>query len=217
MTEILRRHTLVWLPADSGWQAQSPALAVRLRAWFAAGHPAIVARRAPAAPIDPLVLGVPLPPDQGKQRLSLIAPAAAVLRNAPLPMLASVLSSAPLDWRPALQALQRDASRLALCPGVFGALAWQALTGLPYLHARSDVDLLWDIEDARQADAIAALLQQWEARHGLRADGELRLRDGVAFSWREYASGAARLLVKTDDDARLAMRAQLFDDRPVAA
>lgn len=217
MTEVLHRHTLVWLPADSGWQAQSPALAVRLRAWFAAGRPAIVARRAPGAPDDPLVLGVPLPPDEGKQRLSLMAPTGAVLRHAPLPTLASVLSSAPLDWRPALQALQQEALQLALRPHVFGALAWQALTGLPYLHAQSDVDLLWDIEDARHADAIAALLQRWEARHGLRADGELRLRNGVACSWREYASGAARLLVKTDDDARLVARAQLFGDVRVAA
>lgn len=217
MTESLRRHTLVWLAADSAWQAQSPALAVRLRTWFAGGHPAILARRAPGTPCDLLQLGVPLPPQDGKQRLVLTAPAEVVLRQAALPALDAVISAAPADWQPALLALQQAAARLALCPRVFGALAWQALTGLSYVHARSDVDLLWEIESIGQADAIAALLQHWETRFGLRADGEMRLPSGVACSWREYAGGAARLLVKTDDDARLIARAQLFDNLRAAA
>jgi len=217
MTDALRRHTLVWLPADHGWQAQSPALAVRLRAWFDAGHPAIVARRVPGATSDTLALGVPLPPDEGKQRLALNAPRASLLRRAPLPTLETVMAAAPQAWRTALSTLQHDASRLALQPGVFGALAWQALTGLRYLHARSDVDLLWDIDRLDQADAIAALLLRWETRFGLRADGECRLPDGVAFSWREYAGHAARLLIKTDDDARLAARTALAHGMQVAA
>jgi phosphoribosyl-dephospho-CoA transferase len=217
MTDLLRRHTLVWLPDDSGWKAQSPALTARLRAWFAAGHPAIVARRPHDASAEVLHLGVPLPPEEGKQRIALTALRAAVLRRAPLPKLAAVISVAPADWQPALLALQQEAARLDHAPCVFGALAWQALTGLSYVHARSDVDLLWEIESLAQADAIAARLQRWEARFGLRADGELRLRNGLAFSWREYASNAARLLVKTDDDAQLVTRTQLFNDVRVAA
>ncbi|SEL46714.1 phosphoribosyl-dephospho-CoA transferase [Pseudoxanthomonas sp. GM95] len=217
MTEALRRHTLVWLPTDHGWLAQSPALAVRLRAWFGAGHPAIVARRAPGMSAELLQLGVPLPPDEGKQRLSLSAPHASLLRCASLPALDAVTPVAPTAWQVALRALQADAGRLGLMPRVFGALAWQALTSLPYLHARSDVDLLWEIEELDQADTIAALLSRWETRFGLRADGECRLPDGTAFSWREYASGSARLLIKTDSDARLVARSALAGDAQVAA
>jgi phosphoribosyl-dephospho-CoA transferase len=160
---------------------------------------------------------VPLPPDEGKQRLALRAPRAWLLRQAPLPALDAVLSAAPEAWRPALSTLQHDASQLGLQPRVYGALAWQALTGLPYLHAHSDVDLLWDIDRPDQADVIAALLLRWEMRFGLRADGECRLPDGTAFSWREYAGGAARLLIKTDDDARLVARAALAHGVQVAA
>jgi phosphoribosyl-dephospho-CoA transferase len=48
-------------------------------------------------------------------------------------------------------------------PRVFGAFAWQHLTGLHYVHARSDIDLLWRIDTAAQADALVARLQAWEA------------------------------------------------------
>lgn len=104
-----------------------------------------------------------------------------------------------------------------LVPRVFGAFCWQTLTGLAYVHETSDLDLLWEIDSAAQADVIVRLLDEWERRHRRRADGELRLPDGRALSWREYAGGALRLLVKTEDDARLVARADLFAAQQVAA
>ena len=38
------RHELVWLQSQA-WQAVTPGAQLRLAAWFAAGHPAVVARR----------------------------------------------------------------------------------------------------------------------------------------------------------------------------
>ncbi|MBH1627256.1 malonate decarboxylase holo-[acyl-carrier-protein] synthase [Stenotrophomonas maltophilia] len=206
MPERLPRHTLVWLSAYAGWQADIAAHEPRLAAWFAQGLPAIVARRA-ADDADPrLRLGVPLPPAEGKLRLALRVPAHDVLRTAPPPALQAVLEGDLVqDWQRPLQALQDIAAAR-----VFGAFAWQHLTGLHYVHARSDIDLLWRIDTTAQADALAARLQAWEARYGRRVDGELCLADGAAVNWREYAGRSREVLVKRPAGAALELRESVF-------
>ncbi|HEL3782653.1 TPA: malonate decarboxylase holo-[acyl-carrier-protein] synthase [Stenotrophomonas maltophilia] len=213
MPERLPRHTLVWLSAHARWQADIAAHEPRLADWFAQGLPAIVARRA-ADDADPrLRLGVPLPPAEGKLRLALRVPAHDVLRTAPPPALQTVLESDLVqDWQRPLQALQDIAAAR-----VFGAFAWQHLTGLHYVHARSDIDLLWRIDTIAQADALVVRLQQWEAEHGRRVDGELCLADGGAVNWREYAGGSRQVLVKRLHGAALETRERLFVATGVAA
>jgi len=206
MPERLPRHTLVWLSAYAGWQADIAAHEPRLAAWFAQALPAIVARRA-ADDADPrLRLGVPLPPAEGKLRLALRVPAHDVLRTAPPPALQAVLEGDLVqDWQRPLQALQDIAAAR-----VFGAFAWQHLTGLHYVHARSDIDLLWRIDTTAQADALAARLQAWETRYGRRVDGELCLADGAAVNWREYAGRSREVLVKRPAGAALELRESVF-------
>lgn len=204
------RHALVWLRGDARWQALTPGAQPRLQAWFAAGHPAVVARRDGSEPEGMLRLGVPLPPAEHKQRLSLLAPVTHVCREAePLP-LGEVIDNAPEAARPALHELVRATQAAALAPRVFGSFAWQAITGLAYVRDGSDLDLLWQVEGPAQADAIAALLRDWERRHGLRADGELLLPGDLAVSWREYAGDARQVLAKSQGGCRLLPRAALF-------
>lgn len=69
---------------------------------------------------------------------------------------------------------------------VYGSAAWQALTGLQYLRAGSDLDLL--IDDPALVPAVLALPQD------PRLDGEVLLPGGRAVALREY--GAARRIVK---------------------
>ncbi|UXF73541.1 malonate decarboxylase holo-[acyl-carrier-protein] synthase [Stenotrophomonas maltophilia] len=213
MPERLPRHTLVWLSAHAGWQADIAAHESRLADWFAQGRPTIVARRA-ADDADPrLRLGVPLPPAEGKLRLALRMPAHDVLRTAAPPTLQAVLEGDLVqDWQRPLQALQDIAAAR-----VFGAFAWQHLTGLHYVHARSDIDLLWRIDTAAQADALVARLQAWETEHGRRVDGELCLVDGGAVNWREYAGRSREVLVKRLDGAALELRDALFASTGVSA
>lgn len=216
MPERLARHTLVWLSADADWQADVVAHEPRLKVWFAHGFPAVVARRAASDPDLRVRLGVPLPPDEGKQRLSLRVPLQHVVcHQSPLTLrdvITRLDADAPDDWRDALTALD------TLRPSrVFGAFAWQALTGLPYVHARSDIDLLWTVDDAAQADALVARLLDWESNSGKRVDGELCLADGSAVHWREYAGKTRQVLVKRIDGAMLEYRERLFAAQDVAA
>ncbi|MBO9768987.1 MULTISPECIES: malonate decarboxylase holo-[acyl-carrier-protein] synthase [Xanthomonas] len=210
------RHALVWLREDAQWQALTPGAQPRLQQWFAAGLPAVVARGDGSQAPDTVRLGVPLPPSEGKQRLALHAHATEIARcTAPL-ALDAVMPHAPVALQPALQALLAHAQVHALHPRVFGSFAWQALTGLTYVHAQSDLDLLWPIHTPEHAHVVVTLLQRWEQHHGLRADGELLLPGDHAVNWREYAGNAQQVLVKSNQDCRLLPRAALFPVRSAA-
>ncbi|MDO0864058.1 malonate decarboxylase holo-[acyl-carrier-protein] synthase [Xanthomonas campestris pv. campestris] len=210
------RHALVWLRADAPWQALTPGAKPRLQAWFAAGFPAVVARRAGAEQPGQVRLGVPLPPAEGKQRIALCAQVSDIARSVPALALPEVISHAPPQWQGALHALQAQATAIGMQPRVFGSFAFQAVTGLPYVHAASDVDLLWTLDTPTQAHAVVTLLQQWEHATARRADGELLLPDGNAVNWREYAGGAQQVLVKRNDGCRLLPRTALFPERCAA-
>jgi phosphoribosyl-dephospho-CoA transferase len=204
------RHTLVWLSAQADWQADVTAHDRRLAAWFAQGWPAVVARRAADDPDPRVRLGVPLPPAEGRQRLGLRVALSHIERQQPPPTLHGILQrplrGAASAWHLPLQALA------AIAPArVFGAFAWQTLTGLAYVHERSDVDLLWQVDDAATADALVARLQAWEGTFARRVDGELCLPDGGAVNWREYADSARQVLVKRVDGAGLEPRKTLFE------
>jgi phosphoribosyl-dephospho-CoA transferase len=205
------RHDLVWLQPHA-WQAVTPGAQARLAGWFEAGHPAVVARRQEGDAYDVLRLGVPLPPHEGKQRLALRAPSDAIARHSPPPDLHQVVAPAPQAWRGALEALLEGARTLGQMPRVFGSFAWQAMTGLGYVHPASDLDLLWQVQTRGQAEAIVHQLTQWESRHGRRADGELLLPDGSALNWREYAGDAGKVLVKAHAGCALVARAALWPD-----
>ncbi|KIP86327.1 malonate decarboxylase holo-[acyl-carrier-protein] synthase [Stenotrophomonas sp. CFBP8980] len=205
----MHRHDLVWIDPQARWTTLSPQAEPRLRAWMQARLPLVVARRDPAVDGAQLRLGVPLPLDEGRQRLSLRIEREAVIRHAPPPRLTEVIEALSAPWRPALQALQHRCAAQALSPRVFGSHAWQAITGRDYLHAGSDLDLLWQVDGPRQASQVCRLLQDWEALHGLRADGELVFDAAQAVNWREYAGEAAQVLVKGDAACWLAARSRL--------
>ncbi|MBK0024820.1 malonate decarboxylase holo-[acyl-carrier-protein] synthase [Stenotrophomonas sp. S48] len=207
------RHTLVWLSAHADWRADVAACEPRLAAWFAQGLPAMVARRAVDDPDPRLRLGVPLPPSEGKQRLALRVPLQDVQRMQAPPALDELLAAGvPAEWKDALLALAEIAPAR-----VFGAFAWQHLSGLPYVHAGSDIDLLWQVDVSAQAETLVDHLQAWEPAQGRRVDGELCLADGGAVNWREYAGGSRQVLVKRLHGAALEPRERLFVATGVAA
>ncbi|WP_375380123.1 malonate decarboxylase holo-[acyl-carrier-protein] synthase [uncultured Sphingomonas sp.] len=176
-----------------------------LSGWIDAGRP-LVARRAACGDGAGLVpLGLPLPPSLGKQRLAFAVVPDAILSDAPPPSLADALQRAPASWQPTIAAI------LALAPETrcFGSLAWEYLTGLPYLSATSDLDLIWPVADAAGAARLASLAQI-DAATPMRLDGEFVTATGLAIPWREWASDAPELLAKARDGNCLIARAAVF-------
>ena len=204
------RHDLVWLdPARLDALALDPAHRGEVARWLAAGWPLVATRRPPGLAAQVACLGLPLPPSRGRTRIALRAPADAVVGVEKALRLVEALPSAPPDRRGALAALHDQARRLGLTLRVHGSLAWQHLTGQPYLTEGSDLDLLLTVTDRAQLTAALGLLQRWERRTGLTADAEIGLPAG-GVAWREVWSGAARLLVKGEDFVALRPRAELL-------
>jgi phosphoribosyl-dephospho-CoA transferase len=215
-SRLAGRHDLVFVSRNS-WRsllATRTDLAVDPLAarWPEEGWPTI-RRRAMPGEFGGVPLGLPLPPSAGKRRLSFLLQShdiSAIVRPA---LLNSASSAAPRAWWPTLDRLDRLALRHSADARLFGSLAWQALTGLQYLSARSDLDLLLDIHGDIDLDGLVAGVDEIEASAPMRIDGELMREDGVAVNWREFHAGASQVLVKSIDGIRLFDRQQFISGR----
>lgn len=211
--DALKRHDLAWL--DPTGRAGEPTTADPVedsvvRAWIALGRPFVVTRRQADTPSGHCDLGLPLPLCQGKRRIALYAPDAAIRDVRPAPCLQQVIAAAPLEWQEPVRALVGAAGGTGISFRVFGSLAWQYLTGENYVSERSDVDLLWGPADIGGLHRGMEILLDWEQRFGLRADGEVELPDGTAVAWRELAVEPRRVLVKATTGVALRPLAELL-------
>ncbi len=130
------------------------------------------------------------------RRIAVQVPAVAICNVSSPPRLADLASSAPLAWRATIdRLLELDAGARA-----YGSLAWQHATGLGYLSATSDLDLLWRCAAGSSCETLLAGIAAIERQAPMRIDGEVMVADGGAVHWRELQSGAAEVLVKRVDD-----------------
>jgi phosphoribosyl-dephospho-CoA transferase len=208
MTSPAKRHDLVFVKLDA-WHAllkARPELAAHpyVSQWVDNNWPLI--RRRPLPGETGIALGLPLPPMLGRQRLALNLPAEAIRTSLRPPPLADCAGVAPAAWRRIIaDLLELDDS--VLC---FGSLAWQQMTGLPYLTPGSDLDLLWTARSATHAARLAQGIAAVESTAPLRLDGELLMPSGQAVQWREWLSDAPQLLVKSITGVTMTPREALF-------
>jgi phosphoribosyl-dephospho-CoA transferase len=111
-----------------------------------------------------------------------------------------------------LACLDRQAAEAGATLRVFGSLALQTLTGLPYLTPSSDIDLLLTPASLRQLDDVMRLV--CAAAEQLPLDGELVFPGGQAVAWKEWANAARagdgmRVLAKDMRGVRLMTQAEL--------
>lgn len=212
------RHTLVWL-ATQGWDAARatapPAHHAALAMWQQHDWPVVVRRTDVDTTPEQLDLGLPLPPDTvtgNKLRVALRVARKHIERSAP-PVALAAASHAAGPWRGQLDQLRQDAGDCDL--RVFGSLAMQALTGLPYVRPMSDIDLLLRPASWRQLATMLELL----ARHAetLPLDGEIVFPGGRAVAWKEWLqarANGAKVLVKQLDRVSLQNTALLWEALP---
>jgi phosphoribosyl-dephospho-CoA transferase len=204
------RHALAWIRpacrAAVAAQITDDALHAHVTAWLAADRPLVVARQtcgnamSDTIAAGTIAMGLALPPAQGKRRIALSVAAHDIARFTPPLRLAEAIAHAPSEWQPALAELDAAAANIDIELRVFGSLAWQALSGLPYLTPRSDIDLLWHPRSHTQLQQGIALLARWEKSSGLRADGEVLFGGSSAVSWREWSA------LKSGDDQRVLVK-----------
>jgi phosphoribosyl-dephospho-CoA transferase len=215
---MLRRHDLL-RPDSTAWDAmlrrQPGFVDLPLVAeWAQLDWPVIVRRRMVGDFADSVPAALPLPPYLGKRRLALSFSSGEAVTALPPVLLCHAAQTAPAEWQPVIGALLDLGDAVGTAPRVFGALLWQHTTGLPYLSARSDLDLLWSISEKRTAFSLVERLLRLDAESPVRLDGELELPDGAGVNWRELAQSRPfqgdDLLVKTMDGVEVRTRAALF-------
>ncbi|MBN8226624.1 malonate decarboxylase holo-[acyl-carrier-protein] synthase [Corallococcus macrosporus] len=190
------RHDWVYLGAGWAEHLRTPLLpdvVVHATAWREQGRPFAVARQDMPDKDDELRLTLTLP---DRRHLSLHLALPAVERRLPPPTVEEARPSAPETWGPALDDVTALGTALDLTVGVFGSLAWQHRSGVPFVRPLSDVDLLF--APARWSDVERLLfgLEAVSRRHSVvRLDGEVLLPDGGAVSWRELALEPERIWV----------------------
>ncbi len=225
MREMRRqRHFLVWLrsgcasmaqPTGIGYQIASErnrldAIAL-LAEWILARRPLVLGRQEGVQP-GMIRLGLPLPPSQDKRRLGFDLPLATVTLSSAPPPLDAIGDDLPESWQPTLAALRASPQVRACAPRVFGSVAMQRLTGLPYLTGSSDLDLILSPPDWAAARAAIDTLLGIEAVDAKpRIDGEIVDPLGRAVCWRELAGATDTLLSKHLDGVALIARRDFID------
>lgn len=209
----LRRHDLVFV-SESAWRAlmrARPDLASvhGVVGWVDRGWP-LVARRPGPGDMPGIALGLPMPPSAGKRRLRIVVRPEDIVTVASPLTLNDARGSAPPDWQSTLAKVIDMAMRHGVQARVFGGLAWQALTGMDYLTASSDLDLLFPLRRDTDPHRLSTELDAIARLAPMRLDGELVRTDGAAVNWRELHTGADGLLVKTLDEVRLLPTGRFF-------
>jgi len=210
----LQRHGLVYL-STAGWagvlaRAWDAEARACLEHWAAQQLPLVVTRQidcsGSVAADGEVALGLPAPLCWSRRRIALRVPRKALLYSDEFPRMAAVAPLLPRAVRAGWVLLQRALDDLYLPARVYGSHGWQQLSGLAYLRATSDLDLLVRVADADDADAAVHAL----ANAGIaapRLDGELLFPHGAAVAWREWqawrAGDAAAVLVKRRDGVAL--------------
>ncbi len=177
--------------------------------WAALCRPLIARRRSDCDSAGLIAAGIPLPPAQGKKRIALQFEPGAILSIEPPPLLADAACAAPAGWRATIAAICDLCRHVGVEVRAFGALAWASLTGLEYLSASSDLDLLIAAHEDTDVAVLLEGLARIEAGAPMRLDGEI-IRSGLAANWRELYAGADVVLVKTIDGVLMRPRAALL-------
>ena len=188
LTEIPCRHTLLhlsrageeslWLrretvyPDPAAWEA----VWERFR-----GIPVITRRRAAPGELIPVGVSLPIRRDGGRWRMASQVPLDGVTKAVSAVQAAEMCAQAP---------------RYGAAAGLFGSAALEAVTGLPYCHAGSDLDVLLLPREGVDLPALGGLLRRLEEKWGLRIDAEVALGSGRYGKLAELLSGSGTILVK---------------------
>lgn len=189
------------LPHDLLWGLSAAALPIDAPAWaieaLGLGHPVVVRRaRVPAGLVAVGVRG-----RSRDQRYATRMKLDDVQRRVRPEELIAITPDA--DW-PALRALQQICpvmNALGLPWGVAGGAGFELASGVPVLHAGSDLDLILRTPQFFDRQHAARLVEQL-ASAVCRIDLQLQTPVG-AVALREWAGPSRQVLLKAEDGARL--------------
>jgi phosphoribosyl-dephospho-CoA transferase len=210
----IRRHRRFWIaPTLEGKDVRGCSDPVALEAlldWIRSGRPLVGRAALPHEVADDVPLGLASNREDRRVRVSFRVPERAVTRVEPPLTLAEVAPGLPPKMRHAAEPLVENAAELGVPLHVYGSAFWQHVSGLPYLRADSDLDLLARPETAADARRWLGVLARLDASSATRLDGEVETPAGDGVAWRELAGAGDTILVKCDTGALLRPRASVW-------
>jgi phosphoribosyl-dephospho-CoA transferase len=102
-------------------------------------------------------------------------------------------------------------SNLPIIVRVYGSIMWSYEGNISRLNPNSDIDLLIQVTNSCDVDALADRLLKFSQLSKIFLDGEFEFKNGVFVSWREFTSGAKDLLAKTDSGPKLVTRNSVIE------
>ena len=160
------------------------------------GLPVITRRQVLPGEAIPVGLSLPIRQDGGRYRLASCVPASEVESAVSPTQAAELCAGRTLPVSGLVAELLCDAPSLGVSVGIFGSAALEAVTGLPYRHAGSDLDVLLIPRDVPDMPALAGLLQRLEENYQLPIDAELALGEKQYVKLKELCTGSRTVLVK---------------------
>lgn len=116
------------------------------------------------------------------------------------------------EWRVRdfLLSIQSDPKCENIHMGLFGSAALEAVTGLPYLHSRSDIDLVLRPAPEDVLRAFEYRLSVVEQTFGIRADAELMFSAGKYVKLKELLGKQSTALVKGSHNPHLMLCQEIW-------
>ena len=203
LTEIPCRHTLLYLSRSGKellWlhrEAAYPDPAAWEAVWERFRNiPVITRRRAAPEELIPVGVSLPIRRDGGRWRMASQVPLDRVTKAISAVQAAEICAEGSLPFSRPVAELLRQAPRYGAVAGLFGSAALEAVTGLPYCHTGSDLDVLLLPREDADLPALSELLRRLEEKWSLHIDAEVALGSGRYGKLAELLSGSGTILVK---------------------
>ena len=117
----------------------------------------------------------------------------------------------PSPAGPALEEARQAALSEGLVFGLFGSAALQAVTGLPYLHKSSDLDIIIQGGAVKRVERFYQSVMQVERAWNVAFDAELMLKGPIYIKLRELMAGGKTVLAKGASRPQLLLRQAVWE------
>ena len=107
--------------------------------------------------------------------------------------------------------LLSDISEKADCLGIFGSAAMEAVTGLPYLHAASDLDILIHGMNAGALETFYKKKTEIERKYKISFDVELKVEKRCYIKLEELMSSGKYVLAKGGKNPVIRTKQEILD------
>jgi phosphoribosyl-dephospho-CoA transferase len=151
-------------------------------------------------------------PEMPKKRLNLQVDSIAILKvDEPL-SIQTVKGVLPVKMAAKVDKILAELANYPIQIKVFGSAFWSYEGCQNYMTEFSDIDLLITPSPSCNLAELAKILCHLSDVIGLRLDGEFEFSNGQSVNWREFASEATELLVKTDLGPKMMARHQIVEE-----